>query len=301
MATTFNFNELWAGRPFTVRARQGRKLQSVYVCEVVYGTPADLVDDPATSLEVGEAFAAEFGIYIGTPHAEWPAAWCVGIDPRCDEESPTNFTITVDFAEPDPAAVSEPGADGGTNPEPNDRPPDISVDYRLEPYYDLKDATVPVAKVYRNKAGDLLENVPPKYKTITVLKWTRFYDSWSHTLGASVVNKCNNATWATYSTGEARITGASAKLVNEKGRICWQVDWTVEVDTLDAWVPTLVLNIGRNVLVGGVKTALKDPEGRTLAIPVLLDNSGAELGAAAAPTYCDFTNFTSISFDFLST
>lgn len=301
MATTYTFYELWAGRPVDVQAGQPRRFTDMWTCVVDYGEDGDDITNPVSRMQVGQEFADQANTYIGTPHRDWPAARCTRIYPVCDEESPSQWTITVEFSEPAVPPGVQVGGDpaGGhdvENPEPTLRAPKVEVDFRLEPYYDQKDKTTPTAKVYKNTVGDLLENVPPKFKTIIIIKWERCYAEWSEDLGVALVNKCNDANWRGYATGEARISGCTASLTNDGGNIFWVVNFSVEIDTLDGWVPTLVLNIGRNALVGGNKVVATDKFDKPYSNPVMLDVAGA---VTSTPYYLSFTNYESISFDAL--
>lgn len=298
---TYVFEELWIGRPVTVAAGKGRKFQDKWNCIVIYSDLATEISDPVSRMQVGQAFATYTGNYIGTGHRDWASAKCVQIVPTCDEESPSSWTITVDFAEADPPVDQEPGKDGGgASPEPADRGVNPEVSYRFEPVYDLKDVN---NKPYRNSAKDLLENVPPKFEVITIIKWTRYYDEWSDDLGSAVAGKVNSEIFHSYNGKTLRIVGNPAKLVNEKGRIVWKVDWTLEHKP-SKWNPVKVLDIGRQAIPAPTstvaeKSGVSDKFGRTIAVPCLLDGTGKPLAQNVDPTPLEFDNYEEISFDFL--
>lgn len=299
MASSFEFDELWTGRDFGIQAGRGRKLQDAWVCHISYATTEEAVSSPATRLQVVNAFSAFTGVYIGTSHRDWSGAKCVGAKATCDADSPSDWTITVDFEEPVPPPTSQPGGVGGSNPEPQNRSPKVSIDYRFEPYSDGKDLD---GLAYVNSAGDWLENAPPKFKTIMIIKWTRYYTTWSDSIGAAVAGKVNSATWHGKAAKTCRIVGSPARVENEKSWIFWSVDWTVEYDKT-GWNPTKVIDIGRNYFNDdGKKVPYQSvTTGRPMNGLTLLDGDGGLLPDGGTPFELEFRNFDEISFDFLDT
>lgn len=248
---TFTFHEHFDNRPASASVRSGRKV--VRRWEVIC---SDIVDGVA----VIEAMATEMtgeSVYFGVPHPTYANCFCSDINADSDGEDYYTWMVQADYEEPPALPGFVPGMpNGGTvggrpgsggsgtpyqPPAPWDRPTYFSIDYRKEPRYLRKDVD---GKPLVNTAKDALEDVPPIYFPIGILKATKFYQTWSFDLGLSLIGRTNQDTWQGYDPDTFLIEACPAKPVSQNGWSYWQVDYVLAYNE-DGWNPTKILNMGR--------------------------------------------------------
>lgn len=246
MPTTFEFDNC-REEEGTASATGPRRFLRRYEC---------FASDIATVPEVGTAIGTQEGIFIGTPHPDWPDAYCEEITPRRDGENHLQWVVECVFVEPTPMPGTVPGMPGGgstgtapgsgsgspfQSPAPWDRPTFFSTDFRKEPRFRRKDRD---GKFLVNTAMDSLEDVPPQYEPIGILKATKFYQSWSFDLGMALIGRTNQDTWQGYDPDTWLIEACPASPQTQGPWTFWKVDYTISYNP-DGWNPTRILNLGR--------------------------------------------------------
>lgn len=291
---TIIFHETYDRRPVSANARSGRKLTRTFEAET---------DDPANTsgVTVVNELGTQLTIYLGVEHPDWDTAYCTSIDPQPDSDDPGLWYITLIYEEP----VTVPGTLPGVHtpsgsgpghsqpsrpPEPADRPPMISFDTRMMDVYDTSDLD---GNYYVNTAGDPLENVPARRVPMLVIKFTKWYDAYSSALAASWVNKVNLYAWEGQVADSVLIESAPAEPKTERGRIFWEVPFTMIVNPYK-WIPTKLLNVGRRQLVAGNLKIIVDPTTqRELPGLSLLNAAGA---LTTSPHTLSFRNHVRVDF-----
>lgn len=312
MPTTFDFDisrEESAG----VSARGGRRLMRQYEC---------FCSDIAHEVEVVNALTTQEGIVIGSQHPRWPYAFCVDIKPTRDADDHLRWFIDLAYEEPAALPGTVPGLPGGgttgtapggagtpyQQPNPVDRPTYFSVGSRLEPRYLRVDQD---AKPFLNSADDPLEDVPPEYMPIGIIRAKKFYASWSVALSMAVHGKCNQDTWLGFDPDVCRIEEVSAAPKTQGPFSFWEVDFVIAVNARK-WIPTRVLSVGRLYYKGGKvvvehppgvftvtspKVPFGDVHGRELPGLHLLGPGGDKLPDGAPPLFISFRMYDRINFN----
>lgn len=245
---TFTFHEHFDGRPASASVRSGRKLVRRWECVC-----SEIVD----GVDVIEALTAQESIYMGCAHPSWANAFCsdIGADPDGDDY--LTWMVQADYEEPASLPGFVPGMPGGGTvggrpgsggsgtpyqpPAPWDRPTFFSLDFRKEPKYVRQDRD---GKFLVNTAKDALEDVPPIYRPIGILRATKFYQTWSFDLGLALIGRTNQDTWLTFDPDTFLIEACPAKPMTQNGWSFWQVDYVLSYDKFK-WNPTRILNMGR--------------------------------------------------------
>jgi hypothetical protein len=292
---TFTFHEHFDGRPASASTRSGRRLTRRWEC-----VASEIVDGVA----VISALTAEEGVYFGASHPSWAPALCSDLTAEPDGEDYYTWMVTAEYEEPLSLPGFVPGMPGGgavggqpgeggsgtpyEPPRPEDRPTYFSLDFRKEPRYYTEDYDgLPLV----NSVGDPLEDVPPIYLPIAVIKAKKFYATWSIDLGIAVHGRVNADVWLGFAAGSCLIEACPATPKTQGPYSYWEVDWTIAYNP-DGWVPTKLLNVGRryfrDVLVDGggfetIKTAIVDKAGKELPGLHPLKADGSDVIAPGDP------------------
>lgn len=274
MAITFHAS--WEGRPVNAAARRARRLE-----QLVYA----ITDDPANTdgVDIADAIGDTWGVFIGTPHPNWPPALCTEIDPSPDPEDPSTWFVRLLYEEPTALPGTVPGVSGGpsgggtggsggTPPEPAARDPMVTIRTQKVAVYEPLDLD---GVAYVNTANDPLEDPPPRWISHAVISTTRWYTTYSTAAAANYANKVNLAVWNGYAADTLLVEQIDAKPKTEKGRAFWEVNWTLLWNPL-GWIPTYILNVGRRQLqtVTLFKIPITDRTARELPGLSLLDING---------------------------
>lgn len=282
MPPTYTTARSWDGRPANASAKAPRKLTEMWY--VTTDTPGTISGKIAI-----EVLGAVESIFIGTSHPEWAYALVTSFDPQPDPDDPSTFNVTIQYEEPVPQPGTVHGTSGGSTApaEPTARAPEVSTGYRLEPEYRLVDLD---GVGFRNPAGDMFEDVPPRSRGIGIIKFVKYYASWNDYLGLLMLDTVNLTTWNSKPADTCKITGIDAAAQTEKGRVFWKVAFVVEFKP-EKWIPLKVLNAGRRVwqIIDGVgrPVPVTDIYGRDHSGVVLLDTDGSEL-EGGVETYTSF-------------
>lgn len=275
MPPVITFNETFDRRPVSANARSGRKLTRTFEAET---------DDPANTsgVLVVNQLGTQLAIYIGVRHPNWSYAYCTAIDPQPDSTDPQLWIVTLQYEEPSIVRGTLPGVrtpDGSgaghgqpaTPPEPADRPPSFSFSSRMMDVFDVGD--LDSVRII-NTANDPFENVPPRRISMLVINYTKWYDDYSPTLANSWVNKVNLTAWNGFAADSVLIETCSATPKTEKGRLFWEVPFTLVVNPFK-WIPTKILSVGRRQIVAFQKQLIFDPAtNREMPGLTLLDVNG---------------------------
>lgn len=256
---SFTAHESPDGLTARVSARAGRSLVRSFEVES---------DDPAntTGRDVIEALGSLFGIFIGVPHPDWVYATCEDIDPGVpDRDDPRLWRARVTYTEPvavpgtltgttlpppGPPPPPPPPPPPGTAPAPAARPPLVSVGYRKVEVYRTQDLD---GKRLVNAAGDPLEDVPPQYRGLAAIQYTRWLDpgAWSVATGVLLVGKVNLFAWQGLAADTLMIDGIESQQKTERGWAFWEVKFTILHDP-EKWIPTKLVNAGRRAYTRGL-------------------------------------------------
>lgn len=242
----------WKERGASVSATSGRRLR-----EQVEVT----TDDPAntTAKMVIEYLGTAEGIFIGLQHPTWPFAILTEFgEATPHEEHPGLWIVPLLFEEPRPVPGTLAGPVGpppppvpppppGTPPAPNDRPALQTLGYRRVEVYDTADLD---GEPINNIVGDLLEDPPPRFRSLSVIGYTRWFATWNVGLGIALHNKVNLHAWNGLAADTVLIDGVEAKPMTQSGYSFWEVNFTLVHDP-EKWIPTKLVNSGRRAYLRG--------------------------------------------------
>jgi hypothetical protein len=253
---TFTIHESPDEQTAKVSAKGGRSLVRSFEVET---------SDPTTTdgRSIIEALGSQLGIYIGIGHPSWVWARCEDIDPgRPDRDDPRLWRARVTYSEPvavpgtfsggptsPPPGPPPPPPPPGTAPTPASRPAAVSVSFKKQEVFDVVDLD---GKRIANAAGDPLEDVPPSFRSMGAVHYTRWFEpsGWSYSTGMLLIGKVNLFTWEGFGVYTLLIDGIESQQKTERGFAFWEVKYTL-LHNPKGWIPTELANVGRRAVRRG--------------------------------------------------
>lgn len=207
---------------------------------------------------------------------------------RQDADNPYVWEITVNYdtKQPDPSKITE---------NPLQKIPEVDWDFQRYSKPIVKDRHF---NAIRNSAGDVYDPPAEKDATRVVLTITSNKADFNVVFALDFRDVVNRTSFLGADPRQAKVMSLKAKRQSEKGLVYFAV--TAVIEFHDETFDLVLLDIGYNELIGGVRTPIREKDGTLIQTPMLLDGNGVRLAPNAQPVFNTFEVYEEQDFALLN-